>query len=287
MLAVYKKEMRAYFTSIIGYLFLAFFLALIGLYFYVVNLVDGSPNVGQALSTVCIFFILLVPMVTMRSMAEENKQKTDQLLYTSPVSITKIILGKYLSILSMLGIVMLIVCTYPIILSKFGNVNMKQAYISILAFFLMGAVYMAIGLFISAITESQAFAAIMTFVIVIVSLFAAPIAGMLPTTSKAGWLFMMIVVLLLAWITYFMMRNAIFSIALGLFAEIVLFIVFQTNAEMFEGAIVDVCSWVSVVERYANFVFGELDISAIVYYISFSALFVFLTIQAIKKRRWS
>ncbi len=76
MLAIYKKEMRAYFTSIVGYLFLAFFLALIGLYFYAQNLYSGSPNFGYALGGVMMFFILLVPMVTMRIMAGGNKQKT-------------------------------------------------------------------------------------------------------------------------------------------------------------------------------------------------------------------
>ena len=149
MLAIYKKEMRTYFTSIVGYLFLGFFLALIGLYFYGQNLRGGYTNFGYALMSVSLFFILLVPMLTMRIMAEENRQKTDQLLYTSPVSVTKIIIGKYLSVLTMFSIVMLIVCFYPLILAEYGNVNLKMTYAVIFSFFLMGAAYMAIGLFIS------------------------------------------------------------------------------------------------------------------------------------------
>lgn len=287
MLAIYKKEMRTYFTSIVGYLFLGFFLALIGLYFYGQNLYSGYANFGYALYSVMMFFILLVPMITMRIMAEENKQKTDQLLYTSPISVTKIILGKYLSILSMFGIVMLITCFYPLILSKYGTVNFRMSYACILAFFLMGAAYMAIGMFISSVTESQAFAAIMTFVVIILSVFATAIAELLPTTSRAAWLLFSLLLLGIAWLTYVLMHNPTVSIVFGVAAELVMFFLYRAKPEALEGAIVDVFGWFSVSDRFTNFVYGEFDVAAIVYYISYCVLFVFLTIQAIKKRRWS
>lgn len=287
MFAIYKKEMRTYFTSIVGYLFLGFFLALIGLYFYGQNLLSGYPNFGYALYSVMMFFILLVPMITMRIMAEENKQKTDQLLYTSPISVTKIILGKYLSILSMFGIVMLITCLYPLILSKYGTVNFKMSYACILAFFLMGAAYMAIGMFISSVTESQAFAAIMTFVVIILSVFATPIAELLPTTSRAAWLLFSLLLLGVAWLTYVIMHNITVSIVFGVVAELAMFALYRVKPEALEGAAINVFGWFSISDRFANFVYGEFDIAAIVYYISYCVLFVFLTIQAIKKRRWS
>ncbi|MDE7212276.1 MAG: ABC transporter permease [Lachnospiraceae bacterium] len=287
MLAIYKKEMRTYFTSIVGYLFLGFFLALIGLYFYAQNLYSASPNFGYALGGVMMFFILLVPMVTMRIMAEENKQKTDQLLYTSPLSVTKIILGKYLSILSMFGIVMLITCIYPPILSKYGTVNYKMSYACILAFFLMGAAYMAIGLFISSVTESQAFAAIMTFVVVILSVFATQIAELLPTTAKTAWLLFSVLLLGIAWLTYVLMHNITVSIAFALLVEIALFALYRIKPDALEGSLLNVFGWFSISDRFVNFAYGEFDVAAIVYYISYFVLFVFLTIQAIKKNRWS
>lgn len=287
MFAIYKKEMRAYFTSIVGYLFLGFFLALIGLYFYAQNLYSGSPNFGYALGGVMMFFILLVPMVTMRIMAEENKQKTDQLLYTSPLSVTKIILGKYFSILSMFGIVMLVTCIYPLILAKFGTVNYKMSYACILAFFLMGAAYMAIGLFISSVTESQAFAAIMTFVVVILSVFATQIAELLPSTAKTAWLLFSLLLLGIAWLTYVLMHNITVSIAFGFLAELALFLLYRIRPEALEGSLLNVFGWFSISDRFVNFAYGEFDVAAIVYYISYCVLFVFLTIQAIKKKRWS
>lgn len=287
MLAIYKKEMRTYFTSIVGYLFLGFFLALIGLYFYGQNLYSGYANFGYALYSVMMFFILLVPMVTMRIMAEEKKQKTDQLLFTSPVSVTKIILGKYFAILSMFGIVMLITCLYPLILSKYGTVNFKMSYACILAFFLMGAAYMAIGMFISSVTESQAFAAIMTFVVIILSVFATAIAELLPTTSRAAWLLFSLLLLGVAWLTYVLMHNMTVSVVFGAAAELALFVLYRVKPEALEGSIVNVFGWFSISDRFTNFVYGEFDVAAVVYYISYCVLFVFLTIQAVKKRRWS
>ena len=287
MLAIYKKEMRTYFTSIVGYLFLAFFLALIGLYFYAQNLFSASPNFGYALGGVMMFFILLVPMVTMRIMAEENKQKTDQLLYTSPISITKVILGKYFSILSMFGIVMLITCIYPPLMGQYGPVNYKQSYAWIFAFFLMGAAYMAIGLFISALTESQAFAAIMTFVVVIISVFASQIAILMPTSAKTAWLVFSVLILALVGISYVIMHNIIVSVLIAILSELALFILYRSVPDVLEGAVLNVFSWFSISDRFTDFVYGEFAISAVVYYISYCVLFVFLTIQAVKKRRWS
>lgn len=287
MLAIYKKEMRTYFTSIVGYLFLGFFLAFIGLYFYGQNLFSGSPNFGYALGGVMIFFILLVPMVTMRIMAEENKQKTDQLLYTSPLSVTKIILGKYFSILSMFGIVMVITCAYPLILSKYGTVNYRMSYACILAFFLMGAAYMAIGLFISSVTESQAFAAIMTFVVVILSVFASQIAQLLPATAKTAWMLFSVLLLGVAWLTYVIMHNLTVSIAFGVLAELAMFVLYRAKPDALDGSLLHVFGWFSISDRFVNFAYGEFDVAAIVYYISYCVLFVFLTVQAIKKKRWS
>ena len=176
MLAVYKKELKSYFTSVIGWVFIAFFLILVGLYFMVYNLMNGYTDFSPVFSGVELFFILLlVPVLTMRIIAEENRQKTDQLLYTSPVSITKIILGKYLALITLFGIAMLVVCLYPLILSGLVKqvatgteaVDFAIAYGSILGFFLLGAAYIAIGMFISSLTESQVIAAVASGVIMI------------------------------------------------------------------------------------------------------------------------
>lgn len=287
MLAIYKKELRAYFNSIIGWMFLSFFLVFIGIYFFVYNLYYGYTEIGYALSSVTLIYILLIPMVTMRIMAEENKQKTDQLLLTSPVSVEKIILGKYFSMISLLGIVMLVCCTYPLILSVFGTVNFKMSYAAILGFFLLGCAYLAIGTFISAITESQAFAAIATFIVVLFTLLMDSIAELFSTSAQTAWFVFAFLLLLIAALTWMTMKNKIVTGAFLVVSQGALAAVYILKSTLLDGAIVNVFSWFSVVSRYDNFVDGVLDISSVVYYVSIVVLFIFLTIQAIKKRRWN
>ena len=135
MIAIFKKEFKAYFHSIVGWLFLAFFLAFLGIYFYLYNLTMGYGFLGYALSGISMIFVLLVPMVTMRIMAEEKKQKTDQLLFTAPISVEKVILGKYLALVTLFAIALAVTCIYPIILVAFGTINVAMTYLSILNFF--------------------------------------------------------------------------------------------------------------------------------------------------------
>ncbi len=287
MLAVYKKEMRSYFTSIIGWLFLGFFLLFVGLYHYLYNMYYAYSNFAYALSGVYIFFILLVPMLTMRIMAEENKQKTDQLLFTSPISISKIILGKFLALISIFGIGILVICVYPLALSRYGEVNMKWSYAAIMGFFLLGAAYMSIGLFISSMTESQALAAVLTFITIIVTLFVDGIASILPTDDKTAWIFFAVVALVVTLITYLLMKNILVSSITAIVLEAALAVLYFVHPAFYDGLIVRVFGWFSVVARYDDFSSGILNISDVVYYLSVITLFVFLTIQSIKKRRWS
>ena len=183
MLAIYKKELHSYFTSVLGWVFIAFFLVMTGLYFVLYNLINGIINDGIQM----IFVFLLVPVLTMRSVAEENRQKTDQLLYTAPISITKIIAGKYLALITLLAAAMAIVCTYPLLFNNLigkaasngETVDFAVAYGSTFGFFLLGAAYIAIGLFISSMTESQVIAAVASGIIMIFTYLMSGIAGLL------------------------------------------------------------------------------------------------------------
>ena len=123
MTAIYKKELRSYFSSVLGWLFIAFMSLLTGIFFSVYNLVGGYANIEYALSEVTFIFLIIVPILTMRIMAEEQRQKTDQLLYTAPVRGTEIVLGKYLALLTILALPMLVVCAYPLILKIYGNIQ--------------------------------------------------------------------------------------------------------------------------------------------------------------------
>ena len=163
MLAIYKKELKGYLTSMTGYIFMAVLLAVASLYYVANCLIGGYPVFGVVLSSVYFVLLIVVPVLTMRSMAEEKRQKTDQLLLTAPVSIWKIVAGKYLAMFTVFLIPMLILCLYPLILLQFGSVSLPMAYTSIAGYTLFGAACLAIGLFLSALTESQVIAAVLTF----------------------------------------------------------------------------------------------------------------------------
>ena len=286
MIAIMKKELRAYFNSIIGWLFIAFFLAFVGLYVFLYNFLNQSAFIGYALSSVSLIFALLVPMVTMRIIAEENKQRTDQLLLTSPVSIGRIVLGKYLALEILFALAMAFICIYPVIFSFFGPVNMKMSYVAVLGFFLVGSAYLAIGLFISSLTESQAFAAVMTFVVVLITCLADGIAELLPSTAKAAYATYTFLWLVVAVWLWRMLKNSSVAIAIFAVGECALTAVYLLKPPMLEGTIPTVFGTVSVMKLYDETITGVFNLTMPVYYVSIAFVFCFLTYQNIRKRRY-
>lgn len=285
--AIYKKELKSYFTSMIGCVFIAIMLVIISLYFFVVNLLNQVADFSTALNAITFVIVLLIPIITMRIVAEENRQKTDQLLLTSPVSVTKIVLGKYLALLTMYGIVMLILCTYPLIMSRYGAAELAKSYSSILGFFLMGGAYISIGLFISSLTESQVIAAVVSFIVMIFTYLMASLAQLLPSDNISTWIMMGGLVVIIALIAHVVLRNFIITGSIFVIGEAAFAIIYFVKPSFYDGLIVNILSWFSVVSRFGTFSLGIMDISALVYYVSVIFVFVFLTIMKIKKKRWS
>ncbi len=186
MRAIYKKELRAYLTSMTGYIFMAVLLAVTSLYYVANCLVGGYPVFGAVLSSVYFVLLIIVPVLTMRSMAEEKRQKTDQLLMTAPVSLWKIVLGKYLAMVTIFLIPMAILCLYPLILLQFGSVSLPMAYTAILGYTLFGAACLGIGLFLSALTESQVIAAVLTFGVLFFLNMASGIANVIGASGSVA-----------------------------------------------------------------------------------------------------
>ncbi len=296
MLAIYKKELHSYFTSVLGWVFIAFFLVMTGLYFVLYNLINGIINFSYVYDGVqMIFVFLLVPVLTMRSVAEENRQKTDQLLYTAPISITKIIAGKYLALITLLAAAMAIVCTYPLLFNNLigkaasngETVDFAVAYGSTFGFFLLGAAYIAIGLFISSMTESQVIAAVASGIIMIFTYLMSGIAGLLPADGIFHFYFLAVLILILAVVLYFWIHNGWLAAAVGLAAEGLLAAAYLFFSDRFTNLISNVLEHISITDRYSNFTLGIFDGSALIYYLSVSFLFVFLTIQRIQKKRYN
>ncbi len=181
MKAIYKRELKSYFDSMIGYVFIAFLVAMNGIYFLYYNLLIGYPYYSYVLGAMEFIILMAIPVLTMKCLSDERRSKTDQLLLTSPVSLPKIIFGKFLAMETVFAIPILIFCLCPAIIQANGTAYLREDYASIFAFFMMGSVFVAIGMFISSLTESQIISAVGTFGIVLVIYLWPGISSMLPS----------------------------------------------------------------------------------------------------------
>ena len=288
MLAVFKRELRAYFTSSTGFIFMGFFLLLSGFFFAMTNLFPASPDYNSVLGSITFIFLIVVPILTMRLMPDDKRQRTDQLLFTSPTSLTGIVLGKYFAAVSVFVLTLLITCIYPIILSFFGNLATWEIVGGYIGFLLLGSAFISIGLFISTLTENQVIAAVITFSALLFMWIIDWVAQGLPTDKTSGIIFAGIIVLALGAFVYFNTRNIYVGVATTLVGAIIIVLTyFLTDKYFFDGFIVRAFEWFSLLKRYEEFQIGILSLSPIAYYITFSAAFVFLTIRVLEKRRWS
>lgn len=236
MWAILKRDFKACFQSVIGWLFLAATLAFYFLYFYVYNLSYGYPYITYSLNSMTFLFLVTVPVLTMRILAEEQHAKTDQLILTAPVSIGKIVVGKYLALAAVFTAAMAVIGLSALLLGRFGAVGYKESYAALLGFWLYGLTCIAIGTFVSSLTESQVIAAVLSFVFLFI-----------------GYM-------------------------MGLVTQLI------SSSGNLLTRILNCYNLTDGLDHLSN---GELDLTAVAYYISVSALFLFLTVQSIQKRRWS
>ena len=200
---------------------------------------------------------------------------------------TSVVIGKYLAMLVVLAVPMAIMALYPVILSQFGAVSFATAYGALIAFFLLGGCLLSIGLFISSITESQVAAAVITLVTTLLLYFMSGLAGYVSSESSSSLIALGILVLLFAVLFYYMSKNMLVSLAVAIVGIGALMLWYQADSPAFSGLFAEIMNSISVFDRFDSFVDGVFDLTAIVYYASISGVFVFLTVQAMEKRRWS
>lgn len=287
MRAIYKKELKSYLTSMVGYVFMFFILLMTGIYFTAYNLQAAYPIFGITLSSITFIFLIAVPILTMRVLAEERKQKTDQMLLTSPVSVKDIIIGKYLALVTIYMIPMAVICCYPLVMKSFGTVSLPMAYTSVLGFVLLGCGNIAVGMFLSSVTESQVIAAVMSFIILFICYMTDGIASFFSDTAMSSMIAFVILVLILTAIIYMMIKNVFISVVVGLIGEIIVVASYLVRSSMFEGAFQNFLNIFNINSHLSNFVDGILDLTGVVYFLSVIGIFLFLSMQSILKRRWS
>ncbi len=287
MKAVFRHELSSYLTNLSGYVFGAFLLLFAGIYCMVQNLQAALVNFEYVLGGMSFVFLVIVPVLTMRVLAEERRQKTDQLLYSLPLSMPQVVLGKYAAMLAIFLVPLAIISIYPIILTAYGNVYLPAAFSAIVGFFFLGAALIAIGVYISSITESQAVAAGLCFVVMLVNYFISDLAGYVSTTAFASLVAFMVLQLLLAVIVYWMTKNGLAALLTAAALTCGTVVYYMLCSTAFEGLFADIVGQLSLFERFYGIINGVFDLTSIVYYITVIGVFLFLSVQSMEKRRWS
>ena len=234
MSAILKREARAYFDSLIGYIFLTAFFAGSGILFSISSLQYGSTSMSGMYSGLFYILVVLIPILTMRTLSEEKRQKTDQLLLTAPISLSALVLGKFFAAVLIYSIGVGMTLVYAIVVSFFGAVSWLTVLGNVVGLLLVGAAYISVGMFVSSMTENQVIAAIGGFAAMLGLYLIGTIAQIIPIN----------------WIA-------------KIFTEL------------------------SFSSRYAPFTYGVFDFSNVLFFISASVIFVFLTIRVLERRRWS
>ncbi len=287
MLSILKKELKTYFNTITGYGFLGFFVLITGYFFVSQNIVAANANYNDTLAGSMIMFLILIPVITMRLFAEEKRQKTDQLLFSAPITVPDIVGGKFFAAVILFLIGMAITLIFPLTLSRFGNIDWGMTLVGLFGYFMMGTCLISVGLFISVLTDNQIVAAAATFAAVFLLLMMDNISSSAPVTVAASLIFIAVVILGISLIIYSSTKNLP---AAGIFA-LLCFVVtgglYLFKPNLFDGVIVSALGWFSVLNRFENFYMGVLSISNVVYYITFSLAFLYITVNVIEKRRWS
>ena len=236
MFAIYKREMRAYFSSPVGYMFCAIVFAVSAFLFMIYNVQAGeNASYASYFSVLLYLFIVIIPLLTMKLVSEERKMRTDQLVMTAPVTLAGIVMGKYLAALTMFGGMFVATSAiYYIPLALYGTPNAAMYIGCVIGIFLIGSAFIAIGIFISSLTENQ------------------------------------------------------FIAAFGTIGAIVfLLLVSSLNSYINSEVIRSFLSGLSVTSRYTYFSYGIFSYDSLIYYVSLSAVFLFLTVRVFEKRRWS
>lgn len=287
MTAVLKHEIKSYFHSLTAYVFGAFLLAFVGIGAMLYNIQAAVSNFEYVLSFGSLVFVVIVPVLTMRVIAEERRQKTDQLLYSLPITTVQVIVGKYLALLAIYLIPLAIISVYPPIFAQFGDVYLLTSYGSIFAFFLMGAALIAVGMFISSLTDNQGLAAGIGIAVILLNYYSVSLSEYVSSTAAGSVIALLAVILALGAVIRYLTRNENLATVVCLVLLAAVMLLYFVDSTAFEGLLPNIMTQLSLFERFSVFVNGMFDMTAVVYYLSVIVFFLFLSVQSLEKRRYN
>lgn len=287
MTAIFLREFKGYFNSMLGWVLTGVMLLFGGLYFTAVNLQGGYTDLSYTLYSFIIVLLIFVPLLCMRSFAEEKRSRTDQLLLTSPVSIPGIVMGKYLSLLAMFAVPLGVYALYPLLMKALGAANFATSYSGLLAYFFLGAALIAVCMYLSTLTENQIVAALSGFGVLLVCYLMPAIQTLF--TAGSSLALVVFAIILGAASLIIGLRSRSLVLGGGVFAVgcIALAVLFSVRSAALTTAFSAVLGALALFEPFLNFVNGLFDVTALVYYAGVAGLFLFLTGQALEKRRWN
>ncbi len=288
MKAIYDRELKSYFTSMTAPLFIAALVLITGIYFMAYNIRAGWPYFTYTLESIIFIFTLIVPILTMRSMSEERRQKTDQLLLTSPVSVTQMVLGKYFAMVTVVAIPCVLFCLCPLIIGSAGISYPAVDYSAILLFFLTGCAYVAIGQLISSMTESVIIAAVGSIGALILLNLLPGLGSMFPTEAVWSMIGCCVILTLIAVFFYIMSKNLLITEVIEIAGLAILIVLYLINPDIYENCIANLFNVIAIPDVFYDISSTYvLDLTGIVKLLSAAFICLFLTVQTVQKRRWS
>jgi ABC-2 type transport system permease protein len=287
MTAIYRRELGSYFNGLAGFIFAFVVLLLGGFFVMVLNIQSGSASFVNSIYNCSIILMIATPFLTMRVIAEERRQKTDQLLYSLPTTMTRVVLGKFLALATVLAVPIAVMAVYPLILNAYGSVNLSMSYGNLLAFFLMGAALISVGMFISSLTDNLVVAAGISVVVLIGDYFLPALNSKVSSGALSSFAALAVMIVILGLIMWLLTRNTVASVGVTLVLEAALTLLYTFGNGGFSGLFAKVLSALCIFDRMNQFSSGVFDIAGIVYFLAVIAVFLFLTVQAMEKRRWS
>lgn len=287
MTAIFKHELRNYFHTLTAYVFGAFLLAFVGIGAMLYNIQAAVSNFEFVLGFGSFIFIIIVPILTMRVIAEEKKLKTDQLLYSLPITTTQVVIGKYLALLVVFLLPLCVVALYPLIFAQFGDVSLLTAYGSLGAFFLLGAALLALGMFISSLTDNQGFAAGISIAVIGLNYYSISLAEQVSATSIGSLVSILVLVIGLYFLIRQMTGNENFAWWTSFLLGVGTLVAYVVTPDSFEGLLPRIMEKLSLFSRLDVFVNGIFDMTSVVYFLTVIVLFLFLLVQSLEKKRYN
>ncbi|TFH03634.1 MAG: ABC transporter permease [Spirochaetales bacterium] len=287
MIAIMQRELRTYFQTPIGYIFMGLFLLVSGFFFASGNLLAGSSYYTSFLGSILFLYLFSVPLLTMRLMSEERRQRTDQLLLTSPITVLDIVGGKFLAAFIVFLGTLFVTALYAVVVGIFGDLAVWETVGGYIGFVLLGSSFISLGVLISTVSENQVSSAFFTFFVLLLIWFLDMIKSVAPVDLVSGTIFAAALGIGIVLFFFFNTRSWIAAGAALVVVGVAIGVTFIVDQSIFLGFIPKVLNWFSLLQRFDSFTLGLVKLQDVVYYLSFTSVFLFITMRLVEKRRWA